>query len=94
MVKLKEFILTNPLLYEMLKELFKKKKKIKTMNTKVEKNSQLSTTEPKKKKKNKLSKQPEQEQNHRYGNLLEGYQLGGGRGRMGEKMQGLRSINW
>ena len=28
---------------------------------------------------NKLSKQREQEQNHRYGDHLEGYQLGGGR---------------
>ena len=28
---------------------------------------------------NKLSKQPEQEQNHRYGDYLEGYQLGNGR---------------
>ena len=34
----------------------------------------------------------EQEQNHRYGDHLEGYQLGGGRGRMGEKVQGLRRI--
>ena len=41
---------------------------------------------------NKLSKQPEEEQNHRYGDYLEGYLLGGGRRRMGEKMQGLRSI--
>ena len=40
-------------------------------------NSQLSTIESK-----KLSKQAEQEQNHRYGDHLEGYQLGGGRGEM------------
>ena len=33
------------------------------MNIKMATNSQLSTTEPK----NKLSKQAEQEQNHRYG---------------------------
>ena len=39
-----------------------------------------------------LSKQVEQKQNHRYGDHLEGYQLGGGRERMGEKVQGLRSI--
>ena len=32
-----------------------------------------------------LSKQVEQKQNHRYGDHLEGYQLGGGRERMGEK---------
>ena len=25
---------------------------------------------------------------------MEGYQQGGGRGRMGEKLQGIRSINW
>ena len=39
-------------------------------------NSQLSTTEPKKqnKTKNKLSKQLEQEQNHRNGDHMEGYQ--------------------
>ena len=45
-------------------------------------------------KKNKLSKQAEQEQTQRYGNHLEGYQLGGGMGRMGEKVQGLRSTDW
>ena len=44
-------------------------------------NSQLSTTEPKKNK-NKLSKQVEQEQNHRNGNHMEGYQQGGGGVRM------------
>ena len=37
-------------------------------------NSQLSTTESKT---NKQSKQAEQEQNHRYGDHLEGSQLGG-----------------
>ena len=55
------------------------------MNRKMTTNTQLSTTEPKKKKKkkkkkNKLSKQPGQEQNHRSGNLMEGYQWGGGGG--------------
>ena len=56
-------------------------------------NSQLSTTESRKKKNTpKLSKQPEQEQDHRYGDHLEGYQLGGGKGRMVENVQGLRSI--
>ena len=44
------------------------------MNIKMSTSSQLSTTESK-----KLSKQPEQEQNHIYGNHLEGYQLGGGK---------------
>ena len=42
--------------------------------------------------KDKLSKQPEQEQNHRYGGHLEGYRLGEGRGRVREKVQGIRSI--
>ena len=46
--KLKEFIITKPLLYEMLRELFKKKKKIKTMNNKMAKNTDLSTIESKK----------------------------------------------
>ena len=44
------------------------------------------------KNKNKLSKQLEQEQNHRNGDHMEGYQWGGGRGRMAEKVQGIRSI--
>ena len=44
--------------------------------------------------KTKLSKQAEQEQNHRYGDHLEGYQLGGGRERMGQEVQGLRSTSW
>ena len=48
--KLQEFIITKPLSYEMLKNLFKKKKKIKPMNNKMAKN--------------KLSKQEEQRQNH------------------------------
>ena len=60
------------------------------MNTKMAMNSQLSKTESKK----KVGKQPEQEQNYRYGDYLEGYQMGGGRGRVGENMQGLRSTNW
>ena len=46
-VKLKEFIITKPLLYEMLRDL-SKEKKIKTMDSKMTTNSQLSTTEPKK----------------------------------------------
>ena len=41
--------------------------------------------------KNKLSKQAEQEQNHRYGDPLEGYQLGVEMGRKGELVQGPRS---
>ena len=54
-------------------------------------NSQLSTTEPKKQKQ-KLSKQLEQEQNQRNGDHMEGYQQGWEVRRMGEKVQGIRSI--
>ena len=71
-----------------LKELYTKKK-IKTMNIKMEMNSQVSMVESK----IKLSKQAEQEQNHKYGGYLEGYLLGGGRGRNREKVLGLRSRN-
>ena len=53
------------------------------MNSKMTTNSQLSTTEPKNK--NKLSKQPEQEQNHRHGDHVEGYQWGGVVGGMRER---------
>ena len=42
--KLKEFIITKPLLYEMLKGLFKKKK-IKTLNNKMAINTYLLTIE-------------------------------------------------
>ena len=56
-------------------------------------NSQLSTNEPKNKNENKLSKQLEQEQNHRNGDHMEGYQHVGGGGRIGENVQGIRSIN-
>ena len=44
-IKLKEFIITKPLLYEILKDL-SKKNKIKNINTKMTTNSQLSTTKP------------------------------------------------
>ena len=57
------------------------------------KNSQLSTTGPKNK--NKLSKQIEQEQNHRNGDHMEGYQWGGGGGERGKgvgKNRRIRSI--
>ena len=49
---------------------------IKTMNSKMTTNLQLSTTEPKNKNKNNLSKQLEQEQNHRNGDHMGGYQWG------------------
>ena len=61
------------------------------MKSKMTTNSQLSTTNLKKN--NELSKQLEQEQNHRNGDHLEGYHWGGQGGRMGEKIQGIRSIN-
>ena len=48
------------------------------MNSKMTTNSQLSTTEPKSK--NNLSKQVEQEQNHRNGDHMERYQWEGGVG--------------
>ena len=63
------------------------------MNSKMAINSQLSTTEPKKKNKNKLSKQLEQEQNHRNGDHMVVYQQGSGRGREGGKVQRISSIN-
>ena len=46
------------------------------MNNKMTANSQESKTEPKKQKQNKLSKQLDQEQNHRNGDHMEGYQWG------------------
>ena len=76
------------------RDLCKKKKMIKNMNSKMTTNSQVLKSEPKKyKNKNKLSKQLEQEQNHRNGDHMEGYRWGGGGERMGEKVQGIRSIN-
>ena len=86
--ELKEFIITKPLLYEISKGLFKKKKKIKTMNNKMTKihiYQQLNL-------KNKLSKQ-EQRENHRYGECFDGCQIGGGcegNGRRGEGVKKYR----
>ena len=54
-------------------DLPKKKEKVKTMNSKMTTNSQLSTTEPKKQ---KLIKQLEQEQIHRNRDFMECYQWG------------------
>ena len=64
------------------------------MNSKMTRNSQLSTTEPKKKhkKQKKLSKQLEEEQNHRNGDHMEGYQWGNG-SRRGGRVQRISSIN-
>ena len=60
------------------------------MNIKVTANSQHSKILSENK--NKLSKQPEQVQNHRYGDHLKGCQWEGGRERMGKGAQGLKSI--
>ena len=64
---------------------------IKNMNSKLIISSQRSTTKPKKQ--NKVSKQLEQEQNHRNGDHTEGSHWGGVWGSMREKVQGIRSIN-
>ena len=63
------------------------------MNSAMTTNSQLSTTEPKSQKQ-KLSKQLEQEQNHRNGDHMERYQWGGGGRRMGGKGTGNKKHNW
>ena len=63
------------------------------MNSKMTTNSQLSTIEPKKKK-NELSKQLEQEQIHRNGDHMEGYQWEGRGERMGRKDTGNKKYNW
>ena len=62
------------------------------MNSKRKTNSQLSTMESKKTK-NKLSKEQEEEQNHRNGDHMKGYQQGSGRGRERGKVQRISSIN-
>ena len=64
---------------------------IKTMNSKITTNSQLSTTQPKKEKL-KLSNLLEQEQNHRNGDHMEGYQCRGEGGEWEKKVQGVSSI--
>ena len=58
-VKLKKFIITKPLLYEILKGIIQEK--IKTMNIKMTTNSQLSTIESKKQKEKETKQQLEQE---------------------------------
>ena len=60
------------------------------MNSKMTTNSQLSTNEPKR---NKLSKPVEQEQNHRNGDHMEGYQWGG-MGENGRKGTGNKKHKW
>ena len=58
---------------------------IKTLNNKIAIHTNLSTTEPKNKNKNNLSKQLEQEQNHRNGDHMGGYQQGGKKGELGKR---------
>ena len=60
------------------------KKKIKNVNSKMITNSQLSTTELKKETQ-KLTRQLEQEQNHRNRDHMEGYQWGRGGGKWGKR---------
>ena len=67
---------------------------IKTMNSKMTTNSQLSTTEPKNKNNSKLSKQLEQKQNHRNGDHMEGYQWKGAGGQNGGKGTGNKWHKW
>ena len=64
------------------------KKKIKTRNSKITTNSQLSTTEPKKQKQTTRTG-TESQKSRSYGRLS----AGKGRGGMGEKVQGISSIN-
>ena len=63
------------------------------MNSKMTTRSQLLITKLKKTKQNKPSKQLEQEQIHRSGDHMEGYQWWSVRGREGERVQGRSSIN-
>ena len=62
------------------------------MNSKMTTNSQLSTTKPKTK--TKTNKQLEQEQNHRNGDHMEGYQVGRWKGEKREKDTGNKKHNW
>ena len=59
------------------------------MNIKMATDSYPSTES----KTNELSKQTEQEQNHRYGDHLEGYQLEEGRRRMGGEGPSIKKHN-
>ena len=65
---------------------------VKNMNSKMTTNSQLSTTEPKKQTK-QTTRTGKELQNYRNGDQMEDIQQGGGGGRMGENIQGIRSIN-
>ena len=63
------------------------------MNSKNESKLTVINNHTKNKNKSKLSKQLEQEQNHRNGDHMEGYQPESGRGRVGGKVQRINSIN-
>ena len=65
------------------------------MNIKMTTNSQLPTIKCKKiRNQNKLSKQLEQEQNHRNGDHIEGYQWGGVLLKDGGKDTGNKKYKW
>ena len=70
----------------------KRRSKLWTIKWQQTHNYQQLNLKNKNENKNKLSKQVEQEQNHKNGDHMKGYQQGGGRGRMAEKLQGIRSI--
>ena len=63
------------------------------MNSKNDSKLTVINNHTQNKNKSKLSKQLEQEQNHRNGDHMEGYQQGSGRGREGRKVQRISSIN-
>ena len=63
------------------------------MNSKMTRNLQLSTTEPKPKPKQIQTKQTTRTGTESQKWRSQGYQRGGGRGIMGGKVQGIRSIN-
>ena len=63
------------------------------MNSKNEGKLTVTNNHTYNKNKNKVSKQLEKEENHRNVDHMEGYQWGSGRGREGEKVQRISSIN-
>ena len=63
------------------------------MNSKKDSKLTVINNHTENKNKSKLSKQLEQEQNHRNGDHMEGYQQGSGRGREGVKVRRISSIN-
>ena len=88
-VKLKEFIITKPLLHEMLKGTWLRKRRWKVWTLKWQ-TYQLSTTESKKTK--QIIHTTRTGTESMTWRSFGGYQLGGGKGWMGEKVQELRSI--